>query len=377
MGLGYQKIISQIEGLKSNGEKIALLDDHASKLCEKEKYDEAIRLYQKALEYKDEPNIQAYLSGQIGICYYLLDDNRHAEKYLLKASKWFNSKKPNFIKEMYALVNLYLSSLYEYQGKPQRSLYSRKECLKYINQLQKETQSVIYSGLGRNYEDLGKPKEAIKYCQKAIEVLNEDNPGLTYLYESIALNHYELGQYDEAIRYFNKTLELDPNFEHRNHIYFYIAECHHRLMNYKTALGIYLKLLELKIIANERNHLIRLLIAIMHCYYRLKEYGKSLATCQQALKERIDDKQELAEIRSYLTNNYYELQRYEEAVAEGKKTLEISKQFNNLQLMLRSMALSCYKLGDYKGFKKYKDWHERAFPEDNWNKYLNNLKPTP
>ena len=74
---------------------------------------------------------------------------------------------------------------------------------------------MLYAGISRNYEALGKHEEAIRYSQKAIQVLSDNDPGLSYLYETMANNYMGLKQYLEAIKHFSRVLELDPKFERR------------------------------------------------------------------------------------------------------------------------------------------------------------------
>ena len=76
---------------------------------------------------------------------------------------------------------------------------------------------------------------------------------------------------------------------------------------------------------------------------------------------------------AYLTDNYYELGRYKEAVEEGEKTLLIAKRFQNDDLFYVRMALSYHKLGDKKSFVKYRTLVRKLFREDNWNKYLEKM----
>ena len=85
-------------------------------------------------------------------------------------------------------------------------------------------------------------------------------------------------------------------------------------------------------------------------------------------------KEEKVEARSYLTNNYYELGRYKEAVEEGEETLKIARRFLNDDLFYVRMALSYYNLGDKKNFRKYRALYRRMFKDDNWNKYMDKLQ---
>jgi hypothetical protein len=85
-------------------------------------------------------------------------------------------------------------------------------------------------------------------------------------------------------------------------------------------------------------------------------------------------KEDKVEARSFLTNNYYELSRYKEAVEEGEKTLMLAKRFHNDDLFYVRMALSYHKLGEKKAFRKYCALFRKMFKEDNWNKYLDKLQ---
>ena len=97
----------------------------------------------------------------------------------------------------------------------------------------------------------------------------------------------------------------------------------------------------------------------------------------EALRRRPRNKQEKAGAQSYLTNNYYELGRYMEAVQEGEKTLRLAKRFMNDNLFYFRMALSYHKLGDDKSFVKYRNVCKRYFPGDGWNNYLDKLTVLP
>ena len=92
---------------------------------------------------------------------------------------------------------------------------------------------MLYAGISRNYEILGKHDDSIRYSQKAIQVLSDNDPGLAYLYESMGNNYLSLKQSHEPIKYFSKVLELDPNFERRDDIYLKLADSYHKLTNHQ------------------------------------------------------------------------------------------------------------------------------------------------
>ncbi len=78
-------------------------------------------------------------------------------------------------------------------------------------------------------------------------------------------------------------------------------------------------------------------------------------------------------MRSYLTNNYYELGRYREAVLEGEKTLTLSPRFPNDSIFYFRMALGYHRIGDKKSFTNYRALCRKLFKNDEWNKYLDKL----
>lgn len=374
MKFNADRLQQQLRKCPSDEARVELLDEWADELCQADQFEQAISLYARALELETVQNVRAYLAGQMGICYYNLKDDAHAKKFLQEAVHLFDPQKEEFMPDMYGLVNFHLASIQEYEGNPRQALNTRLECLKYEDQLPNESRWVLFSGISRNYEELGKSDKALQFNARALEVIPPDDPNLKYLYESVGMNQFDLGHYDDAQTSLSKVLELDPNFERKDAISSRIGLCQHKLLNHQLALDSYQKILELKKISGGDQDLCWLYIEIAHCHYRLKQYQKSLEICQHALEEPIRDKRELAEIRSYLTNNFYELGHYEKAVEEGEKTLKISRNFHNLKLMLFSMALSYYKLGDRRNFKKYQDWCQREFPEENLTRYIEGLK---
>ena len=364
---------ARLNAASTTEEKIALLDSHAESLFQSGDYAEAGRYYGQAFELEKEPNGRAYFAGQMGICEYNAGHDREAMKLLLRSARLFEPDQPEFMPDMYGFVYFHLGSLFEYHGKLAKSLEARRICEQYVDSQEKDTKWMLYAGLSRNYEALGKPDEAIKYSQRAIQVLSDNDPGLAYLYESMGNNYMSLKQYNEAIKHFSKVLELDPEFERLDEIHLNMANCYHQLANDQRAVEIYEKMLELKQITGKRENLFGLYIKIADCYFRLEKFEKSLLITLEALRRQPRKPLEKAQVRSYLTNNYYELGRYREAVLEGENTLELSRRFPNDSIFYFRMALSYYRLEEKKSFAKYRALCKKMFPDDEWNKYLDKL----
>jgi tetratricopeptide (TPR) repeat protein len=354
-------------------EKISLLDSRAENLFEKGRFADAGKLYTQACELARQPNVRAYFLGQVGICHYNAGDDKQALQFLLKSARLFRPDQPEFMTDMYGYIHFHLGSLFEYHGKVSKALEARKICERYVDAQEKDTQWMLYAGISRNYELLGKHDEAIRYSQKAIQVLSDNDPGLAYLYESMGNNYLGLKQYHEAIKYFTKVMELDPEFERRDEVHLKVANSYQQLTNDQMALETYEKMLEIKQLTEKRENLGWLYLKIAQCQFRLERYEKSLLVTLEALRRRPRNQLEKAEVRSYLTNNYYELGRYRDAVAEGEKTIAIAKKFaNDCQFYFR-MALSYFKLGDKRSFNKYRNLCRKRPCDSSWIAYLDKL----
>jgi tetratricopeptide (TPR) repeat protein len=357
----------------SREDRISQLDARAESLFAKERYSEAAKLYGQALKLARQPNAKAYFAGQAGVCAYNAGNDKEAMRQLLRSARLFDPKLPEFMPDMCGFVHFHLGSLFEYYGKIAKSLEARHTCEKYVDAQEKDTQWMLYAGISRNYELMGRHDEAINYSQKAIQVLSDNDPGLAYLYESMGNNYMGLKQYHEAIKYFSKVLELDPSFERRDDVHLKVASCYQRLTNDQMALETYEKMLELKQLTGKRENVIWLYIKIAQCQFRLERFEKSLLVTLEALRRRPRNKLEKAEVRSYLTNNYYELGRYMEAAAEGERTLKVASKFPGDNLFYFRIALSYYKLGDKRSFAKYRTLCRKRFRDDSWVAYLDKL----
>jgi tetratricopeptide (TPR) repeat protein len=368
-----KELKAKLQGASSSEERISLLDSHAEKLFERGRYAESGKYFKQAFDLAKQPNVRAYFAGQVGICHYNAGKDKEALAHLLKSARLFVPQKPEFMPDMCGFVHFYLGSLYEYHGKITQSLQARQVCEKYVESQERDTQWMLYAGISRNYEMLGRHDEAIQYSQRAIQVLSDNDPGLAYLYESMGNSYMGLKQYHEAIKHFSKVLEMDPNFERSDDVHLKVANCYQQLTNDQMALETYEKILELKHLTGRRENLIWLYIKIAQCQFRLERYEKSLLVTLEALRRQPRNTLEKAEVRSYLTNNYYELGRCQEAVAEAEKTVKIAKKFPGDNLFYFRLALSYFKLGNKRNFTRYRTLCHKRFSEDSWIAYLDKL----
>ena len=374
MGMSVDELEQRLKQIQDPAKRLPVLDEIAAHYYDSDAYETAIPYYQQAEDLSPPGNLRAYHLGQRGICHFMLHQDKEAQEALSESKKAFVPGEEDLDPEIYGLVNYFLGSLSEYNEQNEASLNHRLEALKYLENLHREAQWLLLAGISRNYEQKGEFRQAVKFNTEAISLISDNDPEVTYIFESLGYNHYELGEYNEALEYFSRILKTAPNFQRKNDIYFNIGLCYQRLLNFRMALDSYLRILELKELNPSKESRSWLYIEIAHCYYFLKEHVKSLDFAKKALDLPIENKEEQAEVQSCLTNNYYVMGRFQEAVKAGEKTLGISAAFHNLEIMLPNLALSYYQLGESEKFRFYRDRCNRNYPDLSWTKQLNELE---
>ncbi|MBI4444554.1 MAG: tetratricopeptide repeat protein [Acidobacteria bacterium] len=369
-----QKLERKLKNARDQETRLDLLDQIAAYCYEKEDFQRAAKYYQQAEALSPAGNARAYYKGQAGICRYLLHQDVQAMELLSAASGMFQPQATDFSPQCFGAVHFFLGSVLEFRGKPDEALSAWQESFKFFDHLSPEIQWMLMAGLGRRFEEKGENQKAIEYFERALCLIRPDDPELCSVYESLGIAHYNLEHYKRALEYFSRTLKLQSDLEELEELHVCMGLCYHRLRDFRQALECFLKSLETGEKNRTRESTCWLYIEIAHCFYQLKEHDKSLEFVQRALKQPIERKEELAEIRSYLTNNFHALGKFEEAVREGEKTLKISRDFHNIGIMLSSLALSYYQLNRKDKFTFYRDWCNRAFPDFSLTKQLNQLE---
>ncbi len=355
--------------------KLDLLEEIAGYYYDKDDYFTASRRYEEAEKLAVADNVKAYYVGQRGVCHYMLGQDGPAEDALLACKRLSHPQEPDFNPEVFARAHYFLGSLYEYRGDPDASLREREVALRHIDHLHREMRWMLLAGMSRNFEEKGDRRRAVQCNMKALSLLGDDSPKeLAELYESLGLNYFELGEYEEALSYFSKILEVAPEFERKDDIHVWIGRCCKMRLDFRMALDSYMKILEIKKLSPQpTGDLAWLHIEIASCLYHLKEFHKALEHVQAGLSRPIENREEEAQLRSYLTNCHQALGHYELAVMEGEKTLALAPGFRGLDLMLPNLALSYYHLGDAANFGRCRDQCNRQFPDLGWTRQLNKL----
>jgi tetratricopeptide (TPR) repeat protein len=70
-----------------------------------------------------------------------------------------------------------------------------------------------YGFLGETYRGIGQYEEAIKFFDRAIELLSSQNQDLAFWYAGKARAYFGLQQYDQTIEWTRRAIAINPNLE--------------------------------------------------------------------------------------------------------------------------------------------------------------------
>ncbi len=372
--MDVQQLEAKLQETQEVDAKLDLIEEIAGHYYDQDDYQTALGFYQQGENLATSSNSRAYYVGQKGVCHYLLQQDKPAEEALLAFKRLVRQGGAEVNPELHGLVLYFLGSLYEYRGDVEASLRERQAALKHLKHLPREAQWMLLAGMSRNHADRGDHRRAVEFSARALSLISDGNPELAYLYESMGASYFELGEYEEALRYFCQVLEVDPEFDRKDEIYLQIGRCCRMRLDFQMALSSYLKILELKqLTPPDGGSLAWLYIEIVTCLYHLKDFRKALEYVAAALAGPVEDPEELAELRSHLTNCLHGLGEHRRAVEEGERTLRERSRFKGLELMLPNLALSYYKLNDKENFLRCRERCNQEFPDLSWTRQLNKL----
>lgn len=158
-------------------------------------YEKQIELLQKAIELDPE---FALAHSNLGAYYYWVNDRITGEEHITMALNQLN--------RLTELERLWIEAAVEgYRGKREASV------VKWGIFLEKYPNS--YGGwyrLAYNYMMLDQAEESINAFNRALEIYNDDDPGVMI---NIATNYGRLGEYDQAVRFYQEAFRIRPNWE--------------------------------------------------------------------------------------------------------------------------------------------------------------------
>ncbi len=187
-----------VEVTLEKAEGILITDELKEKLAagnelfKEEKYEEAVKAFEKLIE----ENPEAYIISQnIGNCYFQMEQYDKAVEYYQKIL----DEDPENTDAM-----LLIGKAYENKGDEEKALeWYRKIKFEEIDD------PVVLYNIGTRFYNMANYEEALKYYQRSVEVKEDFLDGLYQL----GLTYLTLGQNEKAIAQFEKYLTIDPDSE--------------------------------------------------------------------------------------------------------------------------------------------------------------------
>jgi tetratricopeptide (TPR) repeat protein len=95
-----QQFNARLKRAATDDERLAVHEAYANGLFEREKYTEALNIYEQALGHTKQQNVKAYLVGKIGICHFHNGEDKTAVQNLKKSARLFSPDRPEFMRDM-------------------------------------------------------------------------------------------------------------------------------------------------------------------------------------------------------------------------------------------------------------------------------------
>lgn len=334
------------KSIKANIKDMRSLGLKGYLLKENSQFDEAILVFESLI--KEEPE-NTYAYNQIAHIY------KSIEKYDLALS-WF--KEILTIDNSMPGINLNISEIYEIYGE-------KEEAIKYLsNELEIEESEYCYIHRGIMHAEDGRFDEALEDYNNALRI----EPKSKYAINNIGCLYKDREDYFKAIEYFEKAIELDEDGDFIN-CYNNIYKCYYKLKDYEKS--IYYCDLGIKVLPNEEslyknkgNALIKI--------NKLNEAEEAFLKVLEIDEKEISSLVRLGEI--YILNK-----QYDKALGIYSKIIDINPEDNkaygeiaNIYLVKEQYQKAIYFYKEQ--FKTSKDIDMEinlAFAYKNYNKKIN------
>ena len=204
---------------------IELILSNGYKLFKSEKYNEAIKVFQKAIELDKQYPKTLFL---LGVSFALNGNLKNAKNYLIKAS--LVDPKNYFVH--YNLAKVYSDLNFEQKaiehhiktieinsnnyeawlnyGLSLKKINKKEDALKCFNKALKLNKKIngIYNNIGDIYSEIGNNEDALKNYNKSLEFKNDVPTALT----NIGSVFHNLKNFLKAIEYHKKAIKIKPSF---------------------------------------------------------------------------------------------------------------------------------------------------------------------
>lgn len=273
----YEEALKYLERLNELGEENDAWTNTEFGYClsKLQRYEDAVKKLNHALEVEDAEKDTAYIYGLLGWC------KRHLKEYDEAIEAFTQAKKCG---RNDAWINVEIGRCYKEKD-------NKEEALEYYLQAEKldKKDPYLMSDIAWHYDVLGQYNEGLKYIKKAIK-LGRNDVWINVEYASCLAG---LNKYEEAIEKFEYALSLEVEDEDERDLAFIYSQlgwCHRQLGNYEKALDYHIKSKE----EGRNDPWINVEIAM--CYENLGDYEKALDYALIAYDLDRDDIRSLSEV---------------------------------------------------------------------------------
>lgn len=238
---------------------------------------------------------------------------------------------------------------------PSKSLKQAQAALEIAQKLQSPNLIALsISNIGEHYLDDGNYSKALATFRKAQQQGNLQDSIQAIILNKIGVSYYFQGQYKQALKFQQKALALlnaSQNLR-RGYILSAISYVYMRQGNYRAALDYHFKALEVRKKMNNPNELAKSYNSIGDFYQAQGNYLQAISYYQEALRtsKKVKSPKGIAISNSNLGIAYYQIGKLDSALYHQKKALQIKKKLK----IRKEIAISYEGMADiYVAQKKY------------------------
>ncbi|MEL6262279.1 MAG: tetratricopeptide repeat protein [Cyanobacteria bacterium J06631_12] len=346
----YQKALDLAKKKNNLVGQVSVLKHFGDSLYNIGQVRRAQELYKKGLEIAQELEAhkdEADLTRKLGNTYYSRGEFQQAVRYQqwsLEISKKMGDRKGE------ARALNHLGNAYSSLGQYQRAVESHQQSLEIEKEMgDRKGEAMSFGNLGNAYSSLGQYQRAIELHQQSLEIIGEIGARNDQASSLMGLGnaYYSLGQYQRAIDFYLQSLEMQREMGDRNgeaRALGNLGNAYDSLEQRQYAIDFYLQSLEIKREIGDRNGEASSLIGLGNTYNSLGQYQQAIEFCQQALeiKRAVGGRNGEARALGNIGNAYYSLGQYQRAIENYQQILEIQKEIGDRN----GEALSHFNMGN-------------------------------
>ncbi|KAK3739528.1 hypothetical protein QZH41_016202 [Actinostola sp. cb2023] len=245
-----------------------------------------------------------------------------------------------------------------------------KECLVMAEHLKDiNTEQYIYSKMAIAYQNAGNFQEAIRSCEKQLDIAREyrDDRVERYAYKLLAYIYTTSKRFQEAIECHKKYLQIVERLQETKEMkatYYDLVSANYHIGNYQEAIEYCKKVSKLVLETGDKEAESNMYDMLGICYVKLNDYDKAFhyyEMCLDICKEIPDKRKELGRMNRKLGTTLCSLERYEESLPYSRKALEIAMETHDEECQAAAYSdLGLYHQYKTEDFDKAVEYHNKS-----------------